>query len=197
MKKGPLIKPPLYWREPNPVGAPQRQLRVLRGGTALRVPLPTVVVDTREQNPFQFSLYRAWVGKVVRKALPVGDYSVAGMEDSCVVERKSMDDLVASFTSGRQEFIERLRKMAAYPDRLLVVTASLAQLKSPYPHSRANPNDIVHSLVAALVSLRVPFLCAETHELAEELVASYLNMVFTLNWLDKNGYGRYLSDGDL
>jgi hypothetical protein len=48
-----------------------------------------------------------------------------------------------------------------------------------------------------LADLRVPFLCAETHELGEELVASYLYQVHLYHWLETNDYGRFLADNDL
>jgi hypothetical protein len=37
----------------------------------------------------------------------------------------------------------------------------------------------------------------ETHELGEELVASYLYQVHLYHWLETNDYGRFLSDQDL
>ena len=62
---------------------------------------------------------------IEKKALKLGDYSVAGLEDLCVVERKDLPDLVHSFTVERPVFVHRLRQMARYPHRLLVITASL------------------------------------------------------------------------
>ena len=61
----------------------------------------------------------------------------------------------------------------------------------------ANPNQITQSLIATLAGLRVPFLCVETHELGEEIVASYLYQVHLYHWLDSNGHGRRLADDDL
>ena len=84
-----------------------------------------------------------------------------------------------------------------YPHRLLAITAALSQVKSPYPHTAVNPNRITQSLMAALAGLQVPFLCTETHELGEELVASYLYQVHLYHWLETNDYGRFLADGDL
>jgi hypothetical protein len=48
-----------------------------------------------------------------------------------------------------------------------------------------------------LAGMRLPFLCVDTHELAEEIGASYLYQTFLYDWLDRNGHGRYLADGDL
>src|SRR5260370_30700924 len=142
-----LIKSPLDWRmAAAPVAAPAIPVLAERGGTQQRPPRPTVLVDTREQTPFTFSLF------------------------------------------GR---------MSTYPQRLLVITAPLSTVKSSYPFSNANPNRIMQSLVAMLAGWNVPFVCTETHELGEEIVASYLYQVHLYHWLESNGHGRFLNDGDL
>jgi hypothetical protein len=87
--------------------------------------------------------------------------------------------------------------MSRYPHRLLVITAALSEVKSQYPYCAANPNRIFQSLLALLAGLGVPFLCAETHELEEESVASYLYHVHLYHWLESNDYGRFLADNDL
>jgi ERCC4 domain len=125
--------------------------------------------------------FQGWFSAVERRTLKLGDYSISGLEDVCVVERKDLSDLVRSFTVERSVFVARLRQMAEYPHRLLVVTAALSQVKSFYPHSAVNPNQITQSLIAMLAGLRVPFVCTETHEMGEEILASYLYQVHLLD----------------
>ena len=168
-----------------------------RGGTQLKTPRPVLLVDTREQNPFDFSRFQAWFGGMEKKALQLGDYSIAGMEDICAVERKGLSDLVHSFTAERSVFVHRLQLMARIPHRLVVIDAALSHVKSRYPHAGTDPNRVTQSLIAALAGLGVPFLCTETHELGEEIVASYLYQVHLYHWLDQNDCGRFLSDSDL
>jgi ERCC4-type nuclease len=193
-----LIKSPLDWHmAAAPVAHPAIPVLAERGGTQLRTPRPTVLVDTREQNPFNFSRFDGWFAGVEKKALKLGDYSIAGLEELCIVERKDLSDLVHSFTAERPAFISRLRRMSSYPQRLLVITAPLSTVKSSYPFSNANPNRIMQSLVAMLAGWNVPFVCTETHELGEEIVASYLYQVHLYHWLESNGHGRFLNDGDL
>ena len=180
-----------------PVAPPLIPVLPERGGTQLRAPRGVVLVDTREQIPFDFSGFAEWFSGVEKRALALGDYTVAGLEDMCVVERKDLADLVHSFTAERSVFIERLRRMSSCPHRLLVITAALSQVKSPYPHSGVNPNRILQSLIAVLAGLGVPFVTTETHELGEEIVASYLYQIHLYNWLDKNDHGRFLADNDL
>ena len=198
MRRRTLIIPPIKWQMTAlPVAPPALPVIAERGGTQLRTPKPVIVIDTREQNPFSFGRFSAWFSAIQKRPLHIGDYSVAGMEDTCVVERKDLSDLVHSFHVERAVFVERLRRMSAFPDRLLVITATMSQLKARYEHSPANPNQITQSLVATLAGLRVPFVFVETHELGEELVASYLYQVHLYHWLETNGYDRRLADDDL
>jgi ERCC4-type nuclease len=193
-----LIASPLEWQmRAAPVAHPIVPVLAERGGTQLRTPLPVAVVDTREQVPLSFQRFKGWFSGIETRALALGDYSVAGIEDSCVVERKDLADLVNSFTEHRAAFIKRLRRMSELPHGLLVITAPLSQIKSVYPYGRVNPNQITQSLIAVLAGLRLPFVCTETHELGEEIVASYLYQTFLYDWLERNGHGRFLVDDDL
>ena len=193
-----LIASPLKWQmSAAPVAPPMLPVLAERGGTQLRTPLPVAVIDTREQIPFSFRKFKGWFAGIEERALPLGDYSVAGMEDTCVVERKDLSDLVASLTNNREVFVKRLRRMSRLPYSLLVITAPFSQVKSNYPFGAASPNQITQSLIAVLAGLRVPFVCTETHELGEEIVASYLYQTFLYDWLERNGHGRFLLDGDL
>src|SRR5437870_4145204 len=97
-----LIASPLEWQmSASPVSHPVMPVLAERGGTQLRTPLPTFIVDTREQNPLSFQRFKGWFAAIESRALPLGDYSVSGMENSCVVERKDLGDLICSFTSNR------------------------------------------------------------------------------------------------
>jgi ERCC4-type nuclease len=193
-----LIRSPLEGQiTAAPISHPTIPALAERGGTQLKTPRPVVLVDSREQNPFDFSRFDGWFAGVEKKALKLGDYSVAGLEDVCVVERKDLPDLIHSLTAERSVFVNRLGRMSRYFHRLLVITAAWSQVKSPYPRGGANPNSVTQSLIAILAGLQVPFLCTETHELGEELVASYLYQVHLYHWLESNDHGRFLTDNDL
>jgi len=193
-----LISSPLDWQmRAAPIAHPLIPVLAERGGTQLHTPLPVVIVDTREQIPLSFRRFKGWFAGIEMRALALGDYSVAGMENSCVVERKDLSDLVCSFTQNRTVFVKRLRRMSQLPHSLLVITAPLSQIKSAYPYGRGKPNQVTQSLIAVLAGLRLPFVCTETHELGEEIVASYLYQTFLYDWLERNGHGRFLTDDDL
>jgi ERCC4-type nuclease len=107
------------------------------GGTQLRTPKATLLVDTREQNPLDFSRFEGWFAGVERRALPIGDYSISGLEEVCVVERKDLPDLVHSFSADRAAFVKRTKKMSAYPHKLLVITAAMSEVNHGTPSLRS------------------------------------------------------------
>src|SRR5258707_7631141 len=183
-----LIASPLQWQmSASQVAHPIVPVLAERGGTQLRTPLPVVVVDTREQIPLSFRRFKGWFAGVEMRALPLGDYSVAGMENSCVVERKDLSDLVSSFTENRAVFVKRLRRLSELPHSLLVITAPLSQIKSAYPYGRGKPNQVTQSLIAVLAGVRVTFICTGNPEMGGGIGASYLYQTFLYVCLERDG----------
>lgn len=63
-----LIEPPLYWaKSAVPVAPPALPVIAERGGTQVRAPRATLIVDTREQLPFKFSRFRGWFAGAKRR----------------------------------------------------------------------------------------------------------------------------------
>ena len=100
----------------------------------------TVIVDTREQQPYRFADLKAdhrhkfapLVVPTVRQCLKVGDYSIEGMEDRVIVERKSKEDLWGS-VARRSNFEGRLEKMAAFDYAAVVVECEISELLTDPP----------------------------------------------------------------
>src|SRR5262249_59195025 len=100
-----LITSPLRWQMANaPVPPPVIPVLAERGGTQLKAPRGVGLVDTREQMPFDFSRFTAWFGGIEKRALALGDYIVAGLEEACVLGRKDLSDLIHPFTVRRSVF---------------------------------------------------------------------------------------------
>ena len=179
------------------------RLIVKRGGSAItgKVPKPVVLVDTREQNPFELSRFDNWIRGERVATLETGDYSIEGMEHLVCLERKSLPDLVGTLMQNRQRFFRQLERMQAFPHRAIIVEASYEDVKSPYSFAdavEAHPNGVSGSLDALEVKFGVPVIyTSRNRALAEEKAASWLSKVFTYWWLETNGHGRVLQEGDL
>jgi len=111
---------------------------------------PVIQIDTREKRPLCVSAF-----PVERATLPVGDYSIKGFSNwdrpEFIVERKSLDDLAASFTTGRARFGRELQKMRAFRFAALLLEATSDQVTLHQYRSRATPQSIMASLVAVQV----------------------------------------------
>lgn len=178
------------------------RLIVKRGGKAItgQVPKPTVIIDTREQLPYSFSAHPNWIGNEVVGTLPTGDYSLVGMEELISIERKSLSDLLGTLTQNRERFIRECERLAQYPYRAILIEATLEDIKNParYSHSDASPNSIVGTLDAIQARWNIPILyTSRVRSLAIEKCASLLSKYATYHFLESNGLGRILQDGDL
>ena len=127
--------------------------------------LPTVIVDTREQEPLSFTRLPVEVG-----TLTTGDYSVKGLENDFTVERKSLPDLFGSLTSGRERFMREIQRMQAFPFRRLLVIGSEKEIEQgACRHSRVSPKAVIHSLYA-IEARGVPVAFAHSEAAAAILV---------------------------
>lgn len=102
---------------------------------------PTIVIDTREQNPFKFERLPTCVS-----TLNTGDYSVAGLEEYIAVERKSLSDLLGCVGQQRDRFKRELKRLCGYPYRLLVIEATAEEISAGKWRSALHPNHVVGAL---------------------------------------------------
>ncbi len=112
----------------------------------------TIVIDTREQLPFEFSPGLA----VERKALATGDYSLVGLEAQVSFERKSLDDLVNCLIHDKQRFAAELARLAPMKYRAVVVEGTIADVVNRRYRSEAHPNAVLASTNAIFLHYGVP-----------------------------------------
>ncbi len=94
------------------------------------------------------------------------------MEEEVAVERKTIQDLVNSIIQDREDFIEKCERLSEFRKKCLVIEGSLGSLKTPYEDSRAHPNAVLGSLLAAQERWNIPVYFLDDFLLAEEFVAS-------------------------
>ena len=101
----------------------------------------------------------------------------------------------------RNRFFTMCEKLAQYRYKALFVEASYRDIKTPYPqefNTLAHPNAVSGTLDALEVKFGIPVIYTSRYrDLAEEKCASWLSKQFTYWYLEKNGFGRVLIDGDL
>ena len=97
-----------------------------------------IIIDTREQTPFDFGKFEC---EVVTDTLATGDYSLAGLEDRCAIERKSLDDLLGCLIGeGRERFERELVCAAGLECFTVVVEVSMQDMAGGNYPSRMKPH---------------------------------------------------------
>ena len=186
----------------NALPPPQGRLLVKRAGHSItgQIPKPVVIIDTREQTPFTFAGHPNWIGGTVRRKLSAGDYSAEGMETLLSLERKSLSDLITTLMQGRTTFLKECERLAKCRWRAILVEASYEDVKSPYGEdlcTSASPNAVSGTLDAVEARFQIPVIySSQDRALAEEKAASWLSKHFTYWYLEENGFGRVLQEGD-
>lgn len=152
-----------------PKGPAAAKASLASPGTAYRqlVICPfTVVIDSREQLPYEFSgmtdakTSDALVVPVTSKGLPSGDYSLDGYESAIAIERKSLEDLYGSVTHGRERFEREIGRLnEGYKFAAVVIEASHDEILHPEKYdpawsNRTKPASVEGTVVAW--SIRYP-----------------------------------------
>ena len=133
----------------------------------------TILVDTREQAPFSFLACGADI-ETARAALPIGDYSLAGLQSRVAVERKSLPDLVQCLGTDRERFERELLRAAALDAFCVVVESSWQALADGKYRSRLNPGAACASVGAFMARYHIPFFFAGSRTQAEAFTALFL-----------------------
>jgi hypothetical protein len=100
------------------------------------IPEYWVLKDTREKDGYEFSPFSYCKGMKLHK-LDTGDYTILGLEDKLVIERKaSVSELAANISRDRERFDSELDRMTSFPYRFLILEFTLDEMHK-YPNSAA------------------------------------------------------------
>lgn len=136
----------------------------------IKEPIPTIIVDSREQRPFAFDGY-----PTMTKALPTGDYSLLSLENRVAVERKSHGDIWACCAGERARFERCLARLAALDRAAVVIECSLSELAvRPSQVQRVTPATVVGSCISWSVQHHLPFFWCDTRRYAERVTVRFL-----------------------
>jgi len=130
-----------------------------------------IVVDTREQRPFAFDPNRI---DVVRRALPAGDYALEGAEERVAVERKSLEDFVATVIRSRRRFARELERLRGYEAACVVVEGNLRDVIAGGFRSGAHPRSVLGAAISIIVDHEIPVYFCSDRQAAREFVEGFL-----------------------
>ena len=98
----------------------------------------------------------------VRRALVAGDYSLDGHETSVAVERKALDDFVASVVRGRERFLAELRRLEGYELACIVVEGSIEDVLEHRYRAGVHPHAVFGAALSIIVDHGIPiYFCGD------------------------------------
>jgi len=132
----------------------------------------TIYVDTREQTEWAFSPDVP----TERKALPEGDYTVKGLENLVILERKTLSDFVGSVLKKR--FKDELKRLAPYKYKCIVVEGSTLDIINHSYTSHIHPMSVLGAAISIHVYHSIPVLFWGNRQIAQVLAEKWLRRVW-------------------
>jgi len=123
-----------------------------------------IVVDTREQRPYNFNEH---VVEVFKQKLNTGDYSLVGYEDRVALERKSIDDLIGCLITGRDRFKRELERARELDHFAVIVECSMEDVVQGRYRSKLNPHAALQSIIAFQARYGTSFIWAGSRDRGE------------------------------
>lgn len=163
----------------------------------------TVLIDGREKAHYRFTGIdadakdgrRRIIVPTQRAYLKSGDYTVVGLEETAVVERKSLADLYGTLGQNRDRFRAEHERMAEMKRAIVVIEASWFEIIHMPPsfdyagqvlQSKLNPKTVFRTAVSWYVRYGIPWIVAEDRRFAE---------IYTFRFLEKC-WKEFGNDGD-
>jgi len=121
--------------------------------------LPTLVVDTREKIPFDYEGEEEFAA-IIHEKLDSGDYSLKGLEDKIVIERKlNADELFNNFTKGKERIFAEFERIRNHKVKILIIEQSCEDILNPqnyYINKRGlNKFDIKMPVAVVITNLNI------------------------------------------
>ena len=104
--------------------------------------IPQIIVDTREQKPFQFEGHT-----LIESKLEYGDYSLHP-NNKLAVERKSLNDFYGTLSGGRERFEREIQKAKKLEGYIVVVVESTinTMMYQKQKFSKASGEFVAHNM---------------------------------------------------
>jgi len=122
-----------------------------------------LTVDTREQKPY-LNIFERIKQEYSVKTLRVGDYSISGYENDFSVERKTLDDFIASITQNRKRFENELKRAKSMQFFAVIIEGSFYDIKNRNYYSKIEPAVVLATLFGWSVKYNIPFFLVDTRE---------------------------------
>lgn len=136
-------------------------------------PLFKIIRDTREKKGkgWEFRASANCDGMEIAK-LDVGDYTIKGLEDILMIERKTLPDLWGTLGNPKnyERFKREMKRAEKHPYKFLVIEASLGDIDRGFWRSKVSANNIHAKLVSLQVKHNLHVIFAGRQDRARQYV---------------------------
>lgn len=150
----------------------------------------TIIIDTREQNPWEFGFH-----DTARQKLDTGDYTIQGLENLLAIERKSTVSEIAT-NLGENRFKDVVERLGKIKHSFIVCEFSLEDIynfpvgsdipKKLWDKLRISGGYIVKKLIEIELEHNItPIFCTSSSE-AEKFCVSLMKRIY-------EKYNRHIS----
>lgn len=141
----------------------------------------TVIIDTREQQPWEFGLHTT-----AKKKLDTGDYSIEGLEHLlCIERKKSVAEIANNITEKR--FKDVIERMSVIPYPFMLFEFELDDIynfpvgsdipKKLWDSLKISPNYILKYLTQIQLNHRIHIIFCGCSENAQRMAVSIMKRV--------------------
>ena len=142
----------------------------------------TIIVDTREQTPWEFGFHNT-----AKRKLDTGDYSMEGFESLFTIERKrSVSEIANNLSESR--FKDALERLGKIPHSFMIMEFSLDEIyqfpvgsdipKKMWDKLRISGNYIMKCLIEAQLNYNIHILFCDDAENAERVAVSIMKRIY-------------------
>jgi len=140
----------------------------------------TLIVDTREQRPLEFSAYTHSFS-TVRDTLYAADYGCRwpdGVEMPVVFERKSLSDLFGTLTHGMERFKRELDRANKGGQKIvLIIEGTMSEVLAGIPHSTVRGESILKTVFTLWTKYDLmPVFCPNRSEMERFITETYTSI---------------------
>ena len=142
----------------------------------------TIIVDTREQLPWEFGFHNT-----AKRKLDTGDYSIEGFESLFTIERKkSVSEIANNLSESR--FKDVLERLGQIPHSFMIMEFSVDEIyqfpvgsdvpKKMWDKLRISGNYIMKCLIEAQLNYNIHILFCDDAENAERVAVSIMKRIY-------------------
>lgn len=164
-------------------------------GKRNKIQKPLVIRDTREKLGYRFTASKYFAGTVTEK-LDAGDYSLKGLENYIVIERKeTMDELCSNLGKERARFFRELERLKDIKHKFIIIEDYASSIFKPR-FSHMSSSSILGSLSSIMLKYNVQIIFAGTEKVAKEIVRKLLAKAWDYYQKEQSEKVDEIDDGD-